>query len=61
MFAVQPEHRSVASSRETVVKMPNVWEHQTPCQNIPCVFSRCGVSPDVGSGRGTADNSGVFL
>lgn len=51
VFALQPEHRDVASSRETVVKMPSVWEYQAPCQNIPCVFGRCGVSPDTGSGR----------
>lgn len=61
VFALQPEHRGVASSRETVVKMPSVWEHQAPYQNIPCVFGRCGVSPGAGSGRGTADSSGVFL
>lgn len=41
----------VASSRERVVEMIIVWEHQADCENIPCVFGTCGVSPGAGSGR----------
>lgn len=48
--------------RERVVKMLSVGEHEAPCQNIPCVCDRCGVSPSASSVcRGAVDSSCVTV